>query len=133
MLSPKAEPGFPTEAYLPALLETMQQIDLIHRLVDKYSDHLTLATKSNGIQAIFRGGKIAVMIGVEGLHQIANSPAVLRLYHRLGVRYVTLTHNSNNLYADSAVCFHPRCPANTSQSNCLPDCPGLSRWAVHGR
>jgi membrane dipeptidase len=83
----------------------MQQIDLIYRLVDRYQDHVAFAPRSKDFQPIFESGKIAVMIGVEGMHQIANSPAVLRLYHRLGVRYVTLTHNSNNLYADSAVCI----------------------------
>lgn len=85
----------------------MQQIDLIHRLINKYPDHFQLVSQAKDIQEIFHGGRIAALIGVEGLHQIANSPAVLRLYHKLGVRYVTLTHNENNLYADSAVCISP--------------------------
>jgi membrane dipeptidase len=41
-------------------------------------------------------------MGIEGSHQIGNSASVLRMYHRLGVRYMTLTHDSNTLYADSA-------------------------------
>jgi membrane dipeptidase len=99
------EDDFSVDAHLPAHLETMQQIDLIYRLIDKYSDHLVVAPRASDIQPIFHSGKIAVMIGVEGLHQIANSPGVLRMYYRLGVRYISLTHNANNLYADSAVCF----------------------------
>jgi membrane dipeptidase len=42
------------------------------------------------------------LMGAEGLHQIANSPSTLRLYHSLGVRYVTITHFCHNRYADSA-------------------------------
>lgn len=41
-------------------------------------------------------------MGVEGLHQIGNSASALRMYHALGVRYVTLSHNCHNIYADSA-------------------------------
>ena len=82
---------------------TLQQIDLIYRLVEKYSERLSLISAAKEILPTFRSNKIPCFIGVEGLHQIGNSASVLRLYHRLGVRYVTLTHNLNNLYADSAV------------------------------
>jgi membrane dipeptidase len=58
---------------------------------------------ASDIERLFKEGKFASLIGVEGLHQIANSASILRLYHKLGVRYVTLAHNKNNLYADSAV------------------------------
>lgn len=81
----------------------MQQIDLVHRLVELYSDYLGIAEKSSDIMRLFKSGKFVSLIGVEGLHQIANSPSVLRLYHKLGVRYITLAHNKNNLYSDSAV------------------------------
>lgn len=64
---------------------------------------MAIAYRSEQILEIFRDGKVAGLIGVEGLHQIGNSSSVLRMYHRLGVRYITLTHNQNNLYADSAV------------------------------
>ncbi|KAI5805387.1 membrane dipeptidase GliJ-like protein [Peziza echinospora] len=50
-----------------------------------------------------RDRKISSMIGVEGLHQIGNSAATLRLYYELGVRYITLTHGCDNAYADGAV------------------------------
>lgn len=42
------------------------------------------------------------MLGAEGLHQIGNSASVLRMYHGLGVRYITLTHECHNRFADSA-------------------------------
>lgn len=81
----------------------MQQIDLVHRLSERYSDQMELVQHSSDIMRLFKAGKFASLIGVEGLHQIANSASVLRLYHKMGVRYITLAHNKNNLYADSAV------------------------------
>jgi membrane dipeptidase len=94
---------FPNTATLEPLRETLQQLDLIHRLVEKYSFRLELVDSAARIMTVFGSGKIACMIGVEGLHQVGDCPSVLRMYHKLGVRYVTLTHNWANAYADSAV------------------------------
>ncbi|KAF2219171.1 membrane dipeptidase GliJ [Elsinoe ampelina] len=88
--------------FLPSLLHTLQQIDVIRNLVEKYPKVLGMASSANEIVEVFESGRVASLIGVEGLHQIGNSASVLRNFHRLGVRYVTLTHNSNNLYADAA-------------------------------
>lgn len=95
----------------------MQQIDLVHRLTEMYSDQMALVEHSSDIMRLFKAGKFASLIGVEGLHQIANSASVLRLYHKLGVRYVTLAHNKNNLYADSAVSGHGIADARASSWN----------------
>lgn len=81
----------------------MQQIDIIHTLLDKYPEHLGLARTSTEVWDVFNSGRVASLIGIEGLHQIANSASVMRNFHRLGVGYITLTHDSNNLYADSTV------------------------------
>lgn len=97
---------FSDAATLEPMRETLQQIDLIHRLIEKYSASLELAENASKLLDIFRDGRIACMIGVEGLHQVGDSASVLRMYHKLGVRYVTLTHNWANVYADSAVSFH---------------------------
>jgi len=83
--------------------DTLQQIDLIHRIVEKYNDKLEIVQKARDIFDIFRRGKIAVVLSIEGLHQIGNSASVLRNYYRLGVRCATLTHNKNNRYAASSV------------------------------
>ncbi|KAF2235238.1 hypothetical protein EV356DRAFT_500446 [Viridothelium virens] len=99
---PSPEDDFRDETHLETVRDTLQQIDLIHRLIDKYSDVLALALSSDDILEVFGKGKIACLIGIEGLHQIGNSASILRMYHRLGVRYATLTHNRNNLYADSS-------------------------------
>ncbi|KAG9087131.1 hypothetical protein FRC07_012902, partial [Ceratobasidium sp. 392] len=61
-----------------------------------------LATSVADIKEAFRVGKVASLIGVEGAHQIGNSLAVLRQYHAVGARYLTLTHSCNNAFADSA-------------------------------
>ncbi|KAL9123621.1 MAG: hypothetical protein Q9217_006962, partial [Psora testacea] len=87
---------------LTPLLHTLQQIDLIHQLIQSHPNDLALATSSAEIWSAFRSGKIASLIGVEGLHQVVESASVLRMYWRLGVRYITLSHNSNNPYVDAA-------------------------------
>jgi membrane dipeptidase len=71
-------------------------------MVARYADRLALATTADEVEASWRDGKIACLMGAEGGHQIAGSTAVLRMYHRLGVRYLTLTHNDNVPWADSA-------------------------------
>ena len=62
----------------------------------------SLATTADEVEAAWASGRIASLIGAEGGHQIGGSLAVLRMFHRLGVRYLTLTHNENTFWADSA-------------------------------
>ncbi|KAM0255918.1 hypothetical protein ACHAQJ_005319 [Trichoderma viride] len=100
---------FSTDVHYESLRATLQQIDIIHTLVERYPDDLRIARTSVEVWEAFKSGRIASLIGIEGLHQIANSASVLRNFYRLGVRYVTLTHDSNNLYADStnaAIAYH---------------------------
>ncbi|KAF5701455.1 microsomal dipeptidase precursor [Fusarium mundagurra] len=87
---------------LECLMKTLQQIDTIHLLVETFSDHFGAVNSSKDIETIFRSGRIASLIGVEGLHQIADSSSVVRLFHKLGVRYITLCHDDDNRYADSS-------------------------------
>ncbi|KAK7229878.1 hypothetical protein V2G26_002048 [Clonostachys chloroleuca] len=96
-----ASNDFSVDVHHQCLRETLQQIDIIHGLIERYPKNLGLATTSTEVWNVFKSGRVASLIGVEGLHQIANSPGVMRNFHRLGVRYITLTHDSNNLYADS--------------------------------
>jgi membrane dipeptidase len=81
---------------------TLEQIDIVHRLAAQYPDRLEMASTAADIRRIEKAGRTASLIGVEGGHQIGNSPAVLRQYYALGVRYMTLSHSLNNDFADSA-------------------------------
>ncbi len=85
-----------------AVAATLEQIDFVHAMAARYPGRLELALTSADIGRIFATGKVASMLGAEGGHSIACSLGVLRAFHRLGVRYLTLTHNENVPWADSA-------------------------------
>jgi membrane dipeptidase len=85
-----------------AVTATMEEIDTVHRMIRKYPDTFELALTAADIERIFKAGKIASLIGMEGGHSIDNSLADLRMFYRLGARYMTLTHSSNTPWADSA-------------------------------
>jgi membrane dipeptidase len=97
-------------AYVPAetrrdgtaVRATLEQIDVIHRMVRQYSDTFEMAYSVDDILRIHKSGKIASLIGVEGGHSIDNSLGVLRMLYALGVRYMTLTHSETLDWADSA-------------------------------
>lgn len=80
----------------------LEQIDLIHQFVKKYPGDLEMAYSARDIQRIHKKGKIASLIGIEGGYAIENSLALLRMYYKLGARYMTLTHNKTIAWADSA-------------------------------
>jgi membrane dipeptidase len=81
---------------------TLEQVDAAYAMIGRYAERLVLATTADEVEAAWRDGKIACLMGAEGGHQIAESLGVLRMYHRLGVRYLTLAHNDNVPWADSA-------------------------------
>lgn len=76
-------------------------IDASYRMVEKYPKDLMLATSTADITRAKREGKVGVLMGIEGGHAIENSLASLREFYRLGVRYMTLTHNNTNEWADA--------------------------------
>ena len=86
-----------------AVTATLEQIDVVHRMVRKYPDDVRAgAAPPTTSSASSRAGKIASLIGMEGGHSIDNSLGALRMFYRLGARYMTITHSDNLAWADSA-------------------------------
>ncbi|PJE95648.1 membrane dipeptidase [Streptomyces carminius] len=85
-----------------AVSACLEQIDAVRLLAGRYPDDLRLARTADEAVAVRAEGRIASLMGAEGGHCIANSLATLRALYRLGVRYLTLTHNDNTDWADSA-------------------------------
>lgn len=85
-----------------AVRATMEQIDVVHRMVRKWPETFELALTAGDVERIFKHGKIASMVGMEGGHSIDSSLGALRMFFDLGARYMTLTHSKNTPWADSA-------------------------------
>lgn len=81
----------------------LEQIDIAHRMIELYPDDLELALTADDIINSFKRGKIASLIGIEGAHAIENSLGALRIYYRLGVRYMTLSHNVTLDWVDAVM------------------------------
>ncbi len=80
----------------------MEQGDIVHQMVELYPETFEMAGTAADVMRIFRSGKIACMLGLEGGHMIENSLGLLRAFYRDGVRYMTLTHSDNVDWADAA-------------------------------
>lgn len=85
-----------------AVTATLEQIDAVHEMTRRFAGDLELVTTAEQARAAYEAGRIASLIGAEGGHSINSSLPVLRMLHTLGVRYLTLTHNDNVPWADSA-------------------------------
>jgi membrane dipeptidase len=85
-----------------AVQATMEQIDDVHRLAERYPDTFELALTAEDVVRIHKAGRIASLIGMEGGHSIHDSLASLRVLYAAGARYMTLTHNRNTDWADAA-------------------------------
>jgi membrane dipeptidase len=79
-----------------------EQIDLVHRMVERYPDDLEIALDADDVERIMKAGKIASLIGIEGGVAIEDDLAQLRMFAKLGARYMTLTHNTTLPWADAA-------------------------------
>ncbi|KAI9340245.1 membrane dipeptidase-domain-containing protein [Obelidium mucronatum] len=84
-----------------SLKQTLDQIDLVKRIIAKYPKDFAFAKSTRDIKRITDTGRIASLIGLEGGHQIDSSMGALRMMYELGVRYMTLTHSCPTSWADS--------------------------------
>jgi membrane dipeptidase len=96
---PSPPPGTDRSA---SVTQTLEQIDIVHRMMARYPDRLSLALTADDIDRAIRARRIASLIGMEGGHSIDSSLGTLRMMHQLGARYMTLTHSLNVPWADSA-------------------------------
>jgi membrane dipeptidase len=89
-----------------AVIQTLEQTDAFLRLLRAHPDRLELARTADDVERIAARGKVASMIGVEGGHSIGGSLGTLRILAELGAGYLTLTHNDDTAWADSATGLH---------------------------
>ncbi|XP_026022089.1 dipeptidase 1 [Astatotilapia calliptera] len=87
--------------YKDAVRQTLEQIDVIHRMCQKYPEIFMFASSSQDILKAFNMNKTASLIGVEGGHSLDSSLGTLRTMYQLGVRYLTLTHSCNTPWVDN--------------------------------
>jgi len=85
-----------------AVTATLEQVDFVLNLVASLPEDLALCRTADEVERAMAAGRIASLMGMEGGHSINESLGTLRMMHRLGVRYMTLTHNENLPWADSA-------------------------------
>jgi membrane dipeptidase len=85
-----------------AVRRTLDLRDAMQMVLDTHKDQIELATTAADIERIVKSGKISAFLTIEGGHQIDDDLAVLRIYYRLGIRSMTLTHFKNNNWADSS-------------------------------
>jgi membrane dipeptidase len=85
-----------------AVRRTLDMRDAFQSVLDRYPDQIELATSAADVERIVHARKIAAVLTLEGGHQIADDLAVLRMYQRMGIRSITLTHFRNNNWCDSS-------------------------------
>jgi len=86
-----------------AVTATLEQIDAVQEMLRRYPDTFEAARTAADVERITKAGRIASMMGMEGGHSIDRSLAALRQFSRMGVGYMTLTHNVTLPWADAAM------------------------------
>jgi len=95
---------WPDPVFVPhdSIRRSLELIDVVYKVIDANPDRIGLAVTAADVIRLKKEGKVAALMGIEGGHAIQNNLAALRMFHRLGVRYMTLTHSNTNDWADSS-------------------------------
>jgi len=99
-----------------AVKRALDQVDAVHAIAEKYPDQVALATTADEVRRVVASGRLALLMGMEGGYMIEDDIRALRMFHRLGVRYMTLTHAFNTHWADSAGVGDPVAPTHNGLS-----------------
>lgn len=95
---------WPDPIYYPraAAHRTLEMLDVQLRAFDRSADKIELARTAADVERITRSGKIAALLAIEGGHAIEDDLGLLRMFHRLGISSMTLTHTKSIGWADSS-------------------------------
>lgn len=91
-----------TEGTGAAIRKAVERIDAVYQMAARYPDRTGVALSVADVRRIVDEGRMASLMGLEGGHIIEDSLGALRTFHRLGVRYMTLTHSFHTSWADSS-------------------------------
>lgn len=99
-----------------AVRRALEQIDAIHAICEKYPKDIALALSASDVTRIAASGRVAALIGMEGGHMIEDDLRALRMFHRLGVRYLSLAHAFHTDWSDSSGVGPPLAPRHDGLS-----------------
>jgi len=81
---------------------TLALIDGVYEQLRRHPREMRLGLTAEDIVSARQDGVFCALLGIEGGHSIENDLGLLRMYHRLGIRYLTLTWANTNEWADSS-------------------------------
>jgi len=78
----------------------LYMLDCLHLELQESAEHLQLVTSLQDVERARADGKVGIIIGCEGAEPLGDDLSLLRCYHRLGLRVLTLTWHHRNALAD---------------------------------
>lgn len=78
------------------------QIDAVEALLHRHPDKFAKLTSPRDLDRLRRGGRVLLALGMENGAPIVDDIRNLKVFFDRGVRYITLTHGTNNRLSDSS-------------------------------